>query len=143
MPTEAAQGYAPASAAVFQVRTNRNSDFAVMLRIRSIDGGYSVQADFSAIAWSIYNLDSATPTTPLNNSGSGNEALTVSAVVLDSLTAGDLWTVDGDGYNFKHVPDRTEATIAARHRITYKFTETGGEIWYVSGTVQVEDIITT
>lgn len=72
-----------------------------------------------------FDLDSATPETPLN---AGGTALTVSAVIFDTLQTDARWTIDSTGYNFRHTPGASNfASGDRRYRIEYVFDPVSGE----------------
>lgn len=67
----------------------------------------------------------------------GPTTLTISDVVLNSLSTGSIWTVDATGFNFiDTVPPTAFPVGDSEYRIEYKFTLTGGEVFWllVSGT---------
>ena len=58
-------------------------------------------------------------------------ALAVGDVVFDALQTGGLWTVDQQGYNFRHEIDVTTAEAfpqaGAHYQVRYQITPAGGQ----------------
>lgn len=82
----------------------RGSTPVLMARLEARDGDESVlilQADVSAIVYSVRDLDDVEALTGLPDETAGG-SLTVSAVIFDTIQTGDVWDVDGVGYNFLH-----------------------------------------
>jgi hypothetical protein len=92
------------------------------------DAAAITQASLTSIAYKVYNLDSATPTT-----ATATGTLTIASVVYDTLqTSDDRWTVDSTGFNFLDTTAGAAANLATgdqRYRIEYTFTPASGEVF--------------
>lgn len=92
-----------------------------------------VQADISSIQ--------CTVTDTLDGSETYDAALTVSAVVYDSLQTPAIWTADGTGYNFRHTVPASALPNGGRvHRIEYRFTPASGEPFYLVVDADTQEI---
>ncbi len=100
------------------------------------DGDPLVQADLSAIVWSLFDLD-ADPRTAIVDGAT----LTISNVIFDTLQTDSRWTADDVGYNFAHqVPSANLATGGHTFRAEYKFTS-GGETFRHAAVIELIDMI--
>ena len=92
-----------------------------------VNGSAVTQADLTEIERQIWLVSGLTK----SQIGSA-ETLTIASVIFDTLQKDGRWTVDLTGYNFR---DRIAGTNFASGDVTnqveYKFTGTGGEIFYV------------
>lgn len=85
------------------------------------------QATITSITSHVFDLDSSTPTTDLDNS-----TLTVSSVVFDTLQTDARWTVDSTGYNFRHDFAASIFTTGGhRYRVEFVFTPSSGAVFHV------------
>lgn len=118
----------------FQVEWNEDGSATVLGRITARNGtgaatGVSGEgkwikiADVSSITCKVFDLDSATPNTPI-----ATPTVTVSASVIDTpVTSSEIWTQDSVGYNFLHdlassnFPDGSHV-----YTVEYEVTLTGG-----------------
>jgi len=92
-----------------------DSTFSILMRVHA-NGLNLQQADLSAIAYKIFYSDSETPHTD-------ETALTVSAVIYDTLQRDGRWSEDNSGYNMKHDVAHTVLTDPTRkYKFEYKFT---------------------
>ena len=91
------------------------------------EGRWLKQADISTIAYKIFDLNSATPDTPIKT-----DTATVSAVVLDTVvTSTEIWTKDAIGYNFLHDLAATDFPIGDRlYELEYVVTLSGGAVFH-------------
>lgn len=91
------------------------------------EGKFLQQADVSSITCKVYNLtdDATTVDTDLGS-------LTVSSVILNTVdSSGEVWTKDDIGYNFRHTIAETVFTDGGdTYRLEYKFTLTGGAVFF-------------
>jgi len=110
----------------------KNGSATLMARIVGAAGAAVKQADLSSAKYTIYLLDDDDPNGETAVAGHEDVALTVSAVIFNTLQTGGLWTKDATGYNFKHVLDVSShpAFAAARrsYRIIYKLTPATGQV---------------
>lgn len=107
------------------VIVNQGSAFAVMYRVM-VDGDEMVQADVDTIEYAVYNDDTRELVQTLT-------ALTVANVVFDTLQTDERWTVDTDGYNFRHDVSHSLLTDPdITYRIEYKITLDGGTEFYLN-----------
>jgi len=125
-------GYFSAGADDFHVEAIAKTDFSVMFRARNADGSLIEQSSISAILWS------ARSRRTLSLSPSGT-SLTVSAVVFNTLQRDERWTIDGEGYNFRHDIGDEYFTVPRLYEIIYKFTESGGAVFRIKGTANITD----
>lgn len=92
----------------------------------------AVQADFSAIAYQVYNAGTQVTT---------STSLTIASVIYNTLQTGTIWGVDDTGFNFK-------ATIAAGsfpagnqvYTVEVKFTLAGGNVFFGVAEVHTSDL---
>lgn len=90
-------------------------------RLTDVDDNVLVQADFSGtVALDVYDLSTATPTTPVFTT-----TRAVSAVVFNSLQS---WTKDAVGFNFGDLITSNEVAWEGGHsyRISYRLNHTDG-----------------
>ena len=100
--------------AAIQIVTE-DSMFTYLARVH-LDGAAILQADLTSIAYQIFYTDSATAHTT-------STALTVSAVIFDTLQTNARWSTDTTGYNFKHDIAHTVIVDPDRkYRLEYLFT---------------------
>lgn len=107
------------------VIVNQGSSFAVMYRVM-VDGDEMVQADVDTIEFAVYNDDTRELVQTLT-------ALTVANVVFNTLQTDERWTVDTDGYNFRHDVSHSLLTDPdITYRIEYKITLDGGTEFFLN-----------
>lgn len=96
-----------------------------------LNGSNATQAGISSITYSVFDLSSRTPTTPIT--GHDAAALTVSQVIFDTLQTDGRWSEDSTGYNFRHEVAATAfPTGGHRYRIEYRITPASGQVFVVS-----------
>ena len=109
----------------------KNGSAVLMARIVDSDGENIQQAAMSSIRYSIYELDPCRPDNLSVVAGHDDVSLTVGDVVFDSLQTGGLWTVDEEGYNFRHEIDVSTAEAfpkaGTQYQIRYELTPTTGQ----------------
>jgi hypothetical protein len=109
----------------------KNGSAVLMARIVDSDGEYVQQSGISSIEYSIYELDPCRPDNLSVVAGHDGVSLTVDEVIFNSLQSGGLWTVDEDGYNFRHEIDvsQTEAFPKAgvQYQVRYEMLPTAGQ----------------
>jgi len=110
----------------------KNGSVTLLARIVGAGGANVVQADISAIQYTVYLLDDQDPDARSGVSGHTDVALSVAAVLFNSLQTDPRWTVDATGYNFCHVLDvsaHQAFTIAGRRcLVEYRLTPSGGQV---------------
>lgn len=118
----------------FQVDWNEDGSATVLGRLTARNGTGSATgvsgegnwvkiADVSTIVCKVFDLDSATPDTPILT-----PAVTVASAVIDTPVTSDvIWTKDAVGYNFLHDLPPTAFPIGGRaYSVEYEVTLTGG-----------------
>jgi len=77
---------------------------SVILLARMVDArGVPIRpADVTTMEYSVYELDGWQPGCFTPIAGHERAALRVAEVLFDSLQLDKAWTVDGEGYNFRH-----------------------------------------
>ena len=121
----------PMSASHIPCTAHKNGTLTFMARIVGEDADEIVQADLTAIAYTVYLQDrhQSDRRQPVD----GHEAveIEVAEAVFDTLQLDDLWTEDGVGYNFRHTIDISTSpafTIAGRHfLVEFTFTPVAGQ----------------
>lgn len=90
---------------------------------RAGEGKFLKQADIASITCKVFDLDGATPDTPV-----ATPTVTISSAILDTPdTADTLWTVDTYGYNFIHdIANTVFADGNHRYRVEYTVTLASG-----------------
>lgn len=100
----------------------QDSDAVLLARVRSIDGTYIQQANFSSIVATVYDQNNSMAVV-------ATVTLTISSVVFDTLQAYDgvLWRADRTGYNFKvRMAGVTVFPEARDYAVVILFTLTDG-----------------
>jgi len=109
----------------------KNGTAILMARIVDATGANVQQAGIAAIEYSIFELDPCRPDNLVVVAGHDGVALVVADVIFNALQTGGLWTVDEDGYNFRHEIDvsTTEAFPKAgvQYQVRYELTPTTGQ----------------
>lgn len=105
-----------------------DGDVIEMARFQ-VDGANGLQADVSAIERKIFNISGV-----VTEIGSA-VAIVVANSVFDTLQTTALdpsWTKDSTGYNFRdRIAGSNFATGGETYRVEYKFTGSGGEIFFI------------
>ena len=106
----------------------RNGSVTLLARVVGKDGADIVQADIASAKYSVYLLDDQDADSRTAITGHSNVALSVADLVLNTLQNDALWTVDENGYNFRHVLDVSEhqAFTVAGRRFLVEFELTPG-----------------
>ena len=109
----------------------RNGSAVFMARVVNASGQTVNQASVSAIEYTVYELTPDDPSGLSAVTGHIGVALTASAVIYDTLQDDDAWTVDTEGYNFRHELDvsTNEAFSEAGkvYQVRYKLTPVTGQ----------------
>ena len=85
-----------------QGKVFRNGSAVLMARVVDTSGTNLNQASISAIEYSVYELTTNDPSGLSTVAGHNGVSLAVASVIFDSLQDDDAWTVDSQGYNFRH-----------------------------------------
>lgn len=96
----------------------KNGSAVFLARVVGADGAEIVQADISAITYSVYLLDDQDPDARTVITGHDGVACVVANTIFDTLQTDDTWECDAIGYNFRHVLDisaNTAFAIAGRN----------------------------
>lgn len=113
--------------------------FTALARVVKGSGAALVQADVSSVARRIFDPASTTPTTPIE----GPTALTVSAVIFDTLQTDGYWTLDSTGYNFRDTYAGALLAEGGRtYRVEYTITTASLGIIRVEADVAVQPSLT-
>lgn len=119
---------------VWKARWNEDGTAYVMARVMRKNSSQNLvaiqQADLTSVVRRVFLVSNESVVL-------GPTTLTIADVVLDSLSTGTIWTIDSTGFNFIDlVPETAFPTGDSEYRIEYKFTLTGGEVYWllVSGT---------
>ena len=109
----------------------KNSSIILLARIVGEDGLPITTSTLSSIDYTIYELDEANPDTLTAVTGHTSVSVTVAGAVFDQLQSDELWAVDTEGYNFKHVLDvnvNQAFTKAGYHyQVRFELTPTSGQ----------------
>lgn len=109
----------------------KNGTVVFMARIVDSDGDDIQQADVSAVKYSVYEIDPCRPDNLAVVDGHDDATLTVADVIYDSLQTGGLWTVDEEGYNFRHEIDVSQdeafPKAGAQYQVRYELSPTSGQ----------------
>jgi hypothetical protein len=102
-----------------------------MARIVDSSGANVQQSGIDSIEYSIYELDPCRPDNLSVVAGHDGEALSVSSVIFNSLQTGGLWSVDEEGYNFRHEIDVSQSDAfpkaGVQYQVRYELTPTTGQ----------------
>lgn len=85
-----------------------------------------VQSDISSIQYAVTDRTSGASVIAATS-------LTVADVVFNTLQTDARWSVDAEGYNFRHtVPASALPTGDHVYRVEYKFTPAAGEVFFLA-----------
>ncbi len=113
-----------------------DADAICMARVVGADGVNITVASLTSIFWAVYNRITKALVAE-------SDELTVANVVFDSLQTDARWSRDNTGYNFRHrVPDTVLTNPNIIYAVEYKFTATGGEVFWVVFDLSTREIIT-
>ena len=109
----------------------RHGSALLMARVVNASGQTLNQASVSALEYTVYELTTDNPSGLVAVTGHTGVVLTVSDVIYDSLQNNDAWTVDTEGYNFRHELDvsTNEAFSEAGkvYQVRYELTPITGQ----------------
>lgn len=112
-----------------------NADATFLARVKISSSGALAnvtQAAVSTITYGVNHLDTGTQT--------GSGSLTVSGVVYDTLQTGTIWTADATGYNFLASIAASSFPYPGAYRVEFKWTLTGGTVFWLVYQVTVENV---
>ena len=113
---------------------------ATLLARSSARAANIVQADLSAIQYTVYLFDDQDPDSRDAVAGS-QRGVAVADVVFDTLQTDAIWTVDTTGYNFRHVLDvaahQAFAIAGRRYLVEYQLTPAVGQVILVRFRINV------
>lgn len=114
-----------------QGKVFRHGSAVFMARIVDASGQVINQASVATIEYTIYELSSDDPSGLSPVTGHAGVTLTVSDVVFDALQDDEAWTLDTEGYNFRHELDvsTNEAFESAgkAYQVRYELTPVSGQ----------------
>ena len=95
-------------------------------------GADVVQADLSAVRYTVFLLDDQDPDGRTAVANHSNVALSVAQLIFDSLQLDPLWTIDEIGYNFRHVldvsPHQAFSVAGRNYLVEYQLTPMAGQV---------------
>ena len=110
----------------------KNGSASLLARVVGQSGADIVQADLSAVRYTVFLLDDQDPDSRTAVANHTDITLSVAQVIFDSLQLDPLWTVDEIGYNFRHVLDvspHPAFSIAGRnYLVEYQLTPMVGQV---------------
>lgn len=100
------------------VRAYQGSSVQLLARVVGFTGVALLQAGVTSVGVSVFDLDSATPTTAVTTASPS-----VASTIYDTLQTSANWTADATGYNFAYVVGPTVlANPQHRYHIEVKLT---------------------
>ena len=121
-----------ASAAEIRGTVFKNGSATLLARVVGADGSVLTQSDVSTITYTVALLDDTDPDSEAAVDNHEDVACVVADTIFDTLQDDDLWDVDHEGYNFKHVLDVSSsaafATAGRSYRITFTITPAAGQV---------------
>lgn len=109
----------------------KNGSAVLMARIVGPDGAAVTTADLTDLHYSILEVDHCEPDALVPVTGHDDVELTVGEVFYDTLQTDAAWTVDEEGYNFRHEINTTthEAfpVAGADYQVRYEVTPVDGQ----------------
>lgn len=114
---------------VYKAKWNEDGSAYVMARVMRKNSSQNlvavVQSDLSAISRRVFTAaDGATVIGPTS--------LTITDVILNTLSTGTAWTTDSTGFNFVDtIPATAFPTGDTEYQVEYKFTLTGGDVFWL------------
>jgi hypothetical protein len=103
----------------------------LMARIVDASGRSVSRADIVSIRYSILEVNASRPNELTAVAGHDRVPLEVDAVFHDWLEFGELWSVDDEGYNFRHEivwhPTASFPKPHAHYQVVYELTSVAGD----------------
>jgi hypothetical protein len=110
----------------------KNGSATLLARVVGQGGADIVQADLSAVRYTVYLLDDQDPDGRTAVANHSDAALSVAQVIFDSTQIDPLWTVDEIGYNFRHVlsvsPHPAFSIAGRNYLVEYQLTPMAGQV---------------
>ena len=110
----------------------KNGSATLLARVVGSDGSPVEQGEIASAAYTVYLLDESDADTATPVTGHTDVAVAVASLIYDGLQNDDLWDVDEEGYNFKHVLDvsgnEAFATAGRSYRVLFRLTPTTGQV---------------
>lgn len=122
----------------------KNGTATLLGRIMGADGNAITQSTFPAAglsssgecgvtaSYTLYLLDDQDPDSRTPVSGHENVAVAIADLIYDALQTDDIWTVDDEGYNFKHTldicPDNAFAIAGRRYLVVFRLYPLDGDV---------------
>ncbi len=98
----------------------RHGSAVFMARVVNASAQTINQASISSASYTIYKLTKDDPTALVAVTGHDNVSLAVANVIYDTLQVDAAWTVDAQGYNFRHELDVSLAEAFSNAGDTYQ-----------------------
>jgi len=112
----------------------KNGTATLLDRIVGADGTAFVQADLTAIEYTVYLLDDQDPDSRTEITGHTGVAVVIATSVFDTLQTDDMWDVDDTGYNFRYTLSLATVTpfaIAGRnYLVEFTFDPVAGQNFF-------------
>ena len=103
----------------------------LMARVTTADGQAITRADLASARYTIYKLDPCENELGIPVTGHDSAALVVDDILFDSMQTGDPWTIDAEGYNFRHELDVSTnegfPTTNRDYQVRYELTPNLGQ----------------
>jgi len=119
----------------------RDGSAVLLARVVGEDAQPVAQADITAAEYSIYLLDDQDADSRTTVAGHDGVSLAVGQLIFDTLQTDDLWAVDQEGYNFRHVLDVSAnpafAIAGRRYLVEHRLTPSNGQTILVRFRVNV------
>ncbi|MCE9546921.1 MAG: hypothetical protein K8T25_15710 [Planctomycetia bacterium] len=104
----------------------------LLARVVGAGGQPIAAAGVSTVHYSVEQLDDRNDQAATAVAGHHDVALTPADVLLSPLQTDARWTIDDQGYNFRHELDVSEddafPTAGRRYRVTYRLLPTSGQV---------------
>lgn len=109
----------------------KNGTAVLMARIVGPDGEPVETADIDSLSYTVYEIDPVRPDSPSAIAGHTSVALDEEQVFFDELQTGELWTLDEEGFNFRHEVDVSTNPAFPKadvnYQVRYEITPIGGQ----------------
>lgn len=109
----------------------KNGSATLLARIVGADALPVTRADVASIAYTVYLLDDRDADGRTAMTGHAGVALAAADVLFDALQTDALWTVDAEGYNFRHVLDVSQHAAfpiaGRRYLVEYRLVPAAGQ----------------
>ena len=110
----------------------KNSSVILLARIVGEDGLPIDQSSIDSIAYSVYQLDETDPDSLAPVTGHSGVSIPVANTIYDTLQQDELWSVDTEGYNLRHVMDVSSNQVfpiaGVQYQVRFDLTPTVGQV---------------